>query len=82
MLYKQHYLTGDIIIKGDSNFIRENIKNDVTIFGTKGNAGAYGTAYADDVASGKVFYARGNKIIGTAEVGTRTGTDTYDSTWT
>ena len=49
----------------DNNFTALNIKNGVTIFGTKGLFTYDANAEAADITSGKIAYVKGKKVTGT-----------------
>lgn len=63
------YLSGTQTIKGDSDLTASNIKSGVSIFNVSGSFTADATAAAEDIASGKTAYVKGEKITGTAAGG-------------
>ncbi|MBR2872605.1 MAG: hypothetical protein IKB99_03815 [Lentisphaeria bacterium] len=63
------YLTGEQVIRGDSNLTPENIKTGVSIFDVEGIFTADADATASDIAQGKTAYVKGEKITGTASGG-------------
>lgn len=60
------YLAGALTIKGDSALTAENIKAGVSIFNVSGSFTSDATAAAEDIASGKTAYVKGEKVTGTA----------------
>ena len=64
------YLSGDQIIKGDSDLTAENIKTGISIFGVEGTFTADATAAAADITAGKTAYVNGQKLTGTFTGGT------------
>jgi hypothetical protein len=67
-LLKNHYLTGDITIKGDSNLTNANIMSGKTLFGKSGTYTGDATATIKDVAEGKTFYSKGQLLTGTRKI--------------
>lgn len=60
------YIAGKQTIKGDEDLIAENIKAGVSIFDVDGTFTSDGNITEYDIPEGKIGYANGEKIIGTA----------------
>lgn len=73
----QKFLTGDIVIKWDSNLTSNNIKKNTTIFNVTGNAASGGTALVSDVVGWKTFYTEWVKKSGTDYNEPNTGEVTF-----
>lgn len=69
VIEKDSYLTGPVIVFGDTKLVSSNIKKGVSIFGVEGTMDAKidttGTATNDDLLLGKIAYVNDEKIVGT-----------------
>lgn len=59
-----NYLSGDLIVYGDSDLVAANIKSGIDIFGVKGTFTSDANAKATDMLSGKTAYVNGSLVTG------------------